>query len=86
MDRSAVVTANAETVAVTPSGIQEAINAETGKQQMKSYPFILHAVQYFLCTISILIIGLAIKLLGQLLKTNLCIGILYSSLCRNFSK
>ncbi|KAM1784657.1 hypothetical protein ACFX12_037652 [Malus domestica] len=31
MDRSAVVTENAETVAVTPPGIQEAINAETVK-------------------------------------------------------
>ncbi|PQQ13041.1 phosphoacetylglucosamine mutase isoform X1 [Prunus yedoensis var. nudiflora] len=31
VDRSAVVTANAETVAVTPPGIQEAINAETAK-------------------------------------------------------
>ncbi|CAN6579640.1 unnamed protein product [Malus baccata var. baccata] len=31
MDRTAVVTENAETVAVTPPGIQEAINAETVK-------------------------------------------------------
>ncbi|XP_030471133.1 phosphoacetylglucosamine mutase [Syzygium oleosum] len=31
MDRTAVVTANAETVVVKPSGIQEAINAETVK-------------------------------------------------------
>lgn len=31
MDRTAVVTANAETVAVKPPGIQEAINAETVK-------------------------------------------------------
>jgi phosphoacetylglucosamine mutase len=31
VDRTAVVTANAETVAVSPPGIQEAINAETGK-------------------------------------------------------
>ncbi|CAN6547215.1 unnamed protein product [Malus baccata var. baccata] len=31
MDRTAVVTENAETVAVTPPGIQEAIDAETGK-------------------------------------------------------
>lgn len=30
-DRTAVVTANAETVAVKPPGIQEAINVETGK-------------------------------------------------------
>lgn len=30
MDRSACVTANAETVAVSPPGIQEAINAEIG--------------------------------------------------------
>ncbi|EOY13257.1 Phosphoglucosamine mutase-related isoform 2 [Theobroma cacao] len=31
VDRTAVVTTNAETVAVTPPGIQEAIDAETGK-------------------------------------------------------
>uniref|UniRef100_A0A2N9H7Q0 Phosphoacetylglucosamine mutase n=1 Tax=Fagus sylvatica TaxID=28930 RepID=A0A2N9H7Q0_FAGSY len=31
VDRTAVVTANAETVAVSPPGIQEAINAETAK-------------------------------------------------------
>lgn len=31
MDRTAVVTANAETVAVKPPGIQEAINVEIGK-------------------------------------------------------
>ncbi|KAK9927851.1 hypothetical protein M0R45_025017 [Rubus argutus] len=31
VDRTAVVTANAETVVVTPPGIQEAINAETAK-------------------------------------------------------
>ena len=31
LDRAAVVTANAETVVVKPSGIQEAINAEIGK-------------------------------------------------------
>lgn len=30
VDRTAVVTANAETVAVRPIGIQEAINAEIG--------------------------------------------------------
>lgn len=30
MDRTAVVTANAETMVVQPPGIQEAINAETG--------------------------------------------------------
>lgn len=30
-DRTAVVTANAETTVVSPSGIQEAIDAETGK-------------------------------------------------------
>jgi phosphoacetylglucosamine mutase len=30
VDRTAVITANAETVVVRPPGIQEAINAETG--------------------------------------------------------
>lgn len=29
-DRNAVITANAETVVVSPPGLQEAINAETG--------------------------------------------------------
>lgn len=31
VDRTAVVTANAETVVVQPAGIQEAIDTETGK-------------------------------------------------------
>lgn len=31
VDRTAVVTTNAETKAVSPHGIQEAIDAETGK-------------------------------------------------------
>ncbi|KAM0967205.1 hypothetical protein ACFX1X_023185 [Malus domestica] len=34
MDRTAVVTENAETVAVTPPGIQEAIDAETGTEDV----------------------------------------------------
>lgn len=34
VDRTAVVTANAETEVVKPPGIQEAINAETGMQPM----------------------------------------------------
>lgn len=32
LDRTAVVTTNAETMVVKPPGLQEAINAETGKQ------------------------------------------------------
>lgn len=32
VDRTAVITENAETKVVSPTGIQEAIDAETGKQ------------------------------------------------------
>lgn len=39
-DRTAVVTANAETVAVKPPGIQEAINVETGKCTSLSLEFL----------------------------------------------
>jgi len=40
-DRNAVHTANAETVAVSPPGLQEAINAETGISFLPfSFPFL----------------------------------------------
>lgn len=32
MDRTAVITTNAETVVAKPSGLQEVINSETGKR------------------------------------------------------
>ena len=55
VDRTVVVTANAETVAVKPLGIQEAINAETGNCIQHILPFLnLHTLRLlayseFLC-------------------------------------
>lgn len=38
VDRTAIITANAETKVVSPTGIQEAIDAETGKLIMLHMP------------------------------------------------
>lgn len=47
-DRTAVVTANAETVAVQPVGIQEAINAEIGNSHQLTYHGELQICDQFL--------------------------------------